>query len=91
MAVKEYPMGAPLMQREQAITALYVVTKGSVRASYPGGEFYLQKGDVIGVCELFYDSYFISYQAAEDNTALASYSCTDGALSDLLHTKSDLS
>ena len=91
MAVKEYPMGAPLMQREQAITALYVITKGTVRASYPGGEFYLQKGDVIGVCELFYDSYFISYQAAEDNTALASYSCTDGALSDLLHTKSDLS
>ena len=91
MAVKEYPMGAPLMQREQAITALYVITKGSVRASYPGGVFYLQKGDVIGVCELFYDSYFISYQAEEDNTTLASYSCTDGALSDLLHTKSDLS
>lgn len=91
MSVKEYSMGALLMQSEQPLTALHVITKGTVRASYPGGEFYLQKGDVIGVCELFYDSYFITYQAAEDNTALAAYSCVDGALSDLLHNKSDLS
>lgn len=90
MAVKEFPAGTVLIQREQAITALHVITKGSVRASYPGGEFYLSKGDVIGVCELFYDSYFISYQAAED-TALASYACTNGHLAELLRTKSDLS
>ena len=90
MAVKEFPSGTVLIQSEQAITALHVITKGSVRASYPGGEFYLYKGDVIGACELFYDSYFISYQAAED-TALASYACNNGHLSELLHTKSDLS
>lgn len=90
MAVKEFPMGTPLIQSEQAITAIHVIAKGTVRASYPGGEFYLQKGDVIGVCELFYDSYFISYKAAEDTT-LASYACTDGHLSELLKTKSDLS
>lgn len=77
-------------QSEQAISALHVITRGSVRASYPGGEFYLYKGDVIGVCELFYDSYFISYQAAEDTT-LASYACTNGHLAELLRTKSDLS
>ena len=90
MAVKESPAGSQLIQSEQAIAALHVIAKGSVRASYPGGEFYLQKGDVIGVCELFYDSYFISYQATED-TALASYPCANGSLSELLRTKSDLS
>ncbi|MDE7277145.1 MAG: hypothetical protein K2N98_09895, partial [Lachnospiraceae bacterium] len=90
MAVKEFPSGTVLIQSEQAISALHVITKGSVRASYPGGEFYLYKGDVIGACEVFYDSYFISYQAAED-TALASYACNNGHLSELLHTKSDLS
>lgn len=90
MAVKEFPSGTVLIQSEQAISALHVITKGSVRASYPGGEFYLYKGDVIGVCELLYDSHFISYQAAED-TALASYACNNGHLSELLHTKSDLS
>ncbi len=90
MAVKEFPMGTLMFQSEQPITALHVIAKGTVRASFPGGEFYLNKGDVIGVCELFYDSYFITYQAAED-VALAPYSCTDGHLSDLLHAKSDLS
>ncbi|MCM1038004.1 MAG: cyclic nucleotide-binding domain-containing protein [Ruminococcus sp.] len=90
MAVKEYTAGSLLIQSEQALTALYVIAKGSVRATYPGGEFYLQKGDVIGVCELFYDSYFITYHAVED-TALASYSCTNGNLIELLRTKSDLS
>lgn len=90
MAVKEFSAGSLLIQSEQASTALYVIAKGSVRATYPGGEFYLQKGDVIGVCELFYDSHFITYHAAED-AALASYSCTNSHLSELLHTKSDLS
>lgn len=90
MSVKEFPMGTSIIQSEQAITALHVITKGSVRASYPGGEFYLKKGDVIGVCELYYDSYFISYYAME-GTTLASYSCTGEHLLELLRTKSDLS
>lgn len=90
MAVKEFPLGTVLIQSEQPISALHLITKGSVRATYPGGEFYLGKGDVIGVCELAYDSYFISYQAVED-TAIASYACTEGHLSELLHVKSDLS
>ena len=90
MAAKEFPMGTLLIQSEQPISALHLITKGSVRAFYPGGEFYLNKGDVIGVCELAYDSYFISYQAVED-ISLASYACTDGHLSELLRAKSDLS
>ena len=90
MAVKEFTAGSLLIQSEQALTALYVIAKGSVRATYPGGEFYLQKGDVIGVCELFYGSYFITYHAAED-TALAAYPCANGGLIELLRTKSDLS
>lgn len=53
MAVKEFPAGTQLIQSEQNLTALHVVAKGSVCASYPGGTFYLKKGDVIGVCEIF--------------------------------------
>lgn len=89
MAAKEYSSGAVLVQSEQAISALHVITKGTVHASYPGGEFYLHKGDVIGVCELFYDSHFITYRAVDD-TALASYSCTGKNLSTILSAKSDL-
>ena len=61
MAAKEFPAGTQLIQSEQPINALHVIAKGTVKAAYPGGEFYLSKGDVIGVCELFYDSHFISY------------------------------
>lgn len=89
MAVKEFPEGTVLIQREQTISALHVITKGTVRASYPGGEFYLSKGDVIGVCELNYDSYFIKYTATED-TALAPYSCSEKNLLELIKNKPDL-
>ena len=53
MAVKEFPAGTQLIQSGQNLSALHVIAKGSVRATYPGGEFYLSKGDVIGVCEIF--------------------------------------
>ncbi|MCM1262997.1 MAG: cyclic nucleotide-binding domain-containing protein [Butyrivibrio sp.] len=89
MAVKEFAAGTMLIQSGQPLTALHVITKGSVRASYPGGEFYLRKGDVIGVCGINYDSYVITYQAVED-TALATYPCTGERLATILSAKSDL-
>ena len=39
MAVKEFPAGTHLIQSEQNLTALHVIAKGSVCASYPGGTF----------------------------------------------------
>lgn len=89
MAVKEYAAGTLLVQSGQTLSALHVITKGSVHATYPGGEFYLHKGDVIGVCELNYDSYFITYRTVEDS-AIASYPCTGERLSTILGSKSDL-
>ena len=83
MAVKEYPAGTILAQSEQAISALHVIAKGTVRATYPGGEFYLYKGDVIGVCELFYGSYFITYRA-EEAVSIASYAYSPTQLTTLL-------
>ena len=58
MAKKEYKAGTLLIQEEQALTALHVIAKGSIRATFPGGEYYLQR-NVIGVCEVFSDSHFI--------------------------------
>lgn len=89
MATKEYPAGTQLIQSEQNITALHVIAKGTVRAAYPGGVFYLYKGDVIGVCDLFFDSYFISYQA-EEAVSLASYPYSVTKLSNIMHSNSDM-
>lgn len=90
MAVKEFPAGTLLIQSEQNLTALHVIARGSVCASYPGGTFYLQKGDVIGICELFFGSYFISYRT-EEPTAISSYACTAAQLSSLMEKSVDLS
>ena len=89
MAVKEFPAGTVLAQSEQAITALHVIAKGTVHAAYPGGEFYLYKGDVIGVCELFYGSYFITYRAQED-VSIASYPYSAAQLSAILRSNADM-
>lgn len=83
MAAKEFPAGAQLIQSEQALNALHVIAKGSVRATYPGGSFYLQKGDVIGVCGLYYDSYFMTYET-EEPTVINSYPCTAAQLPRLM-------
>lgn len=89
MAVKEFPAGTQLIQSEQNLTALHVIAKGSVRATYPGGTFYLAKGDVIGVCEIFFGSHFITYET-EDPTGIASYPCTAAQLSLLMSKSVDL-
>lgn len=83
MAVKEFPAGTILAQSGQTISALHLITKGTVRATFPGGEYYLYKGDVIGVCELFYGSYFITCEA-EDAVSIASYAYSPAQLSTIL-------
>lgn len=89
MAVKEFPAGTQLIQSGQNLSALHVIAKGTVRATYPGGEFYLYKGDVIGVCEIFFGSYFISYQT-EEATSFASYPCSQAQLSNFMRTNPDM-
>lgn len=89
MAAQQYSAGTALFQSEQTISALHVIAKGTVKATYPGGEFYLGKGDVIGVCDLSSESYFISY-TAEDNVSLAEYPCSGALLSKMLHANTDV-
>lgn len=89
MAVKEFPAGTLLVQSEQAINALHMIAKGTVRATYPGGEFYLSKGDVIGVCELFFDSHFITYRT-EESSSIASYPYSTAQLSGIIRANPDM-
>lgn len=89
MAVKEFPAGTQLIQSEQNLNGLHVIARGSVCATYPGGTFYLQKGDVIGICEIFFGSHFISYRT-EEPTAISSYACTAAQLKTLMEKSVDL-
>lgn len=89
MAIKEFPAGTQLIQSEQNLTALHVIAKGSVCATYPGGTFYLKKGDVIGICEIFFGSHFFTY-VTEEATGIASYPCTAAQLPLLMQKSVDL-
>lgn len=75
----------------QPFTSVQLITAGKVLVSCPGGSYTLGKGDVIGICEICSEIYFLDYCAAEDTT-LVSYSLThlDG-LYDLLHKYQDVS
>ena len=89
MAVKEFPAGTVLAQNGQAINALHLITKGTVRATYLGCEFYLTKGDVIGACGLLHNSYLFTYQA-EDDVSIASYAYSASQLSTILRSGAEM-
>lgn len=89
MAVKEFPAGTTLIQSEQSITALHVIAKGTVRATYPGGEYYLGKGDVIGVCELHFGSYLVTYHT-EEATSIASYPYSKTQLANIMRSNAEM-
>lgn len=54
----------------QPMTALHIITKGKVQATYPGGVYTLAGGDVIGICEICSEVHFVDYVALEDVTIM---------------------
>ncbi len=85
---KEYKSGAVIFQSGQRIQALHMIAKGTVRAVYSGGEFFLDKGDIIGLSALNHDSYIFTYIASDDVT-IASFPYQEDRLSELLAQKPD--
>lgn len=66
MAAKAIIKDSIIFQSGQPVDELYLIASGQVRASFPGGEFLLGKGDVIGLCDLYYGVHSFTYQALED-------------------------
>lgn len=54
----------------QPVTALHIITKGKVQATYPGGVYTLAGGDVIGICEICSEVHFVDYVVLEDITIM---------------------
>ncbi len=74
----------------QPMTALHLITKGRVKVTYPGGEYQLGKGDVIGICEICSEIHILNYITLED-TNILTYSLTNmEALGDLLQKHPDV-
>lgn len=77
---KEIASGAVICQSGQPFNSLHMILKGTVRVVYADGEFFLDKGDIIGICEIYHDSYIFTYIASDD-VSLASFPYKPGSLS----------
>lgn len=65
-----------LFEAGKPFNELFLILKGSVSVSFPGGKYTLSKGDVPGICELCNDSYTMTCRALEE-TSIISYPIYD--------------
>ena len=56
MMTKEIPQGELIYTGDKKLLNLYLIMRGTASASYPGGEFTLRSGDVIGLCDADFDT-----------------------------------
>ena len=67
-----------LFSQGEPITGLFLIISGSFSLTFPGGEYTLSGGDVLGICELSGSTHFMTAQALE-NTSLLPCAVTDFA------------
>ena len=90
MAGNVLPKQSVIYTSGQPMTSLHLITSGSVKVKYPGGEYLLGKGDVIGICEICSEVHFLSYEAVTD-TAVLTYPFTSmQVLTDLVSKNIDI-
>lgn len=74
----------------QPMTALHLITRGRVRVDYPGGSYQLNKGDVMGICEICSEIHLLNYTALEETAILAYPLNNMEALEELLQSHPDV-
>lgn len=65
-----------LFEAGKPLNELYLIIRGSVSVSFPGGKYVLSKGDVPGICELCNNVYNMTCHALEE-TNIISYPIYD--------------
>lgn len=65
---KEIAAGTVICQNGHTADSIYLIMSGTVRVTYAVGEFFLEKGDIIGLCEIYRENYHFSYTALDDVT-----------------------
>ncbi len=65
-----FPQGKIIYSAGQKVDTFYIIRKGCVRVSFPGGSYTLRSGDVIGIWEIGNGITSMEYQVEEDMEAL---------------------
>ncbi len=90
MAGTTLETGKQLYESGQPLTALHLITSGTVQVSYPGGTYTLNKGDIVGICEICSEVHFLSYTALENTNILTYPINTLDSLDNLLQKNPDM-
>ncbi len=61
----DLPKNRTIYKAGQPLTALHLITSGSVRVCSPTGEYVIGKGDMIGICEICSEVHFLAYETLE--------------------------
>lgn len=61
----DLPKNKTIYKAGQPLTALHLITSGSVRVYSPTGEYLIGKGDMIGICEICSEVHFLAYETVE--------------------------
>lgn len=69
--MKEIQQGEVIYSAGQKINVMYMIMRGTVSVTYPGGKYFLRSGDVIGLCEAGYTEAYMEYRAQEKLSVLA--------------------
>lgn len=90
MAGVDLPKQTIIYAAGQPLTALHLITDGQVSVKFPGGEYLLGKGDVIGISEITSEVHFLTYTTVSDINMLTYPYTKEDMLIDLLQQHRDL-
>lgn len=90
MAGNTLENGKRIYRSEQPMTALHLITQGSVLAEYPGGTYRLTTGDVIGICEICSEVHFLGYVTSAETTIMTFPLNSMETLNDILQKRPDI-
>lgn len=65
MVTKEVEKNKYICIEGSPLDAIHIIASGSVKASFQGFDIILKKGDIIGLCDLAFDSNFFTYSTIE--------------------------
>ncbi len=81
--------GKSICGEGQPLDAIHIILAGSVKATFPGGELILRKGDVVGLCDIAFDSHFFNYTTLEQCSFVSMPVKNKNAIPNLCKTKPD--
>ena len=90
MATQSVSEGEILFQSGQPLDSLQLIVNGTVKLLFPGGELLLEKGDVIGLLEIDYDTHCFSYEATSETTCISYPYSKENTLNDLFASNEDI-